>query len=66
MGYVQVIFSPTGGTRRAAEIITSEWSNSVETIDLSAPAGDYSKCILNNHRPGRTDRLSLQSCSILT
>lgn len=44
MGYAQVIFSPTGGTRRAAEIITSEWSNSVETIDLSAPAGDYSKC----------------------
>ena len=44
MGYVQVIFSPTGGTRRAAEIITSEWSSSVETVDLSDPACDFSKC----------------------
>ncbi len=43
MKYVQLIFSPTGGTRRAAEIITSQWSGSVETIDLSDPAEDFSK-----------------------
>ncbi|MEY8427624.1 4Fe-4S binding protein [Lachnospiraceae bacterium 46-15] len=43
MRYVQMIFSPTGGTRRAAEIITSEWSSAVETVDLSDPAGDFSK-----------------------
>lgn len=43
MRYVQMIFSPTGGTRRAAEIITSEWNNSVETVDLSDPAGNFSK-----------------------
>lgn len=44
MRYVQVIFSPTGGTERTARIITSEWSNAVETVDLSDPAGDFSAC----------------------
>ncbi len=43
MKYVQIIFSPTGGTGRAAKIITSEWSSSVETVDLSDPADDFSK-----------------------
>lgn len=43
MKYVQVIFSPTGGTERAAGMITSVWSESVETVDLSDPAGDFSK-----------------------
>ena len=36
MKYVQLIFSPTGGSEKAAEIITSEWSASVETIDLTS------------------------------
>ena len=44
MRYVQVIFSPTGGTERTARIITSEWSNTVETVDLSDPVGDFSAC----------------------
>lgn len=44
MHCVQILFSPTGGTQRAAEVITSEWSTSVETIDLSNPAVDFSKC----------------------
>ena len=44
MRYVQIIFSPTGGTRRAAEIMTSEWSGSVETVDLSDPSIDFSTC----------------------
>lgn len=43
MKYIQLIFSPTGGTQRTAEIITSEWSKSVETVDLSNPANDFSK-----------------------
>lgn len=43
MKYVQLIFSPTGGTRRVAEMITSEWGGSVETIDLSDPTKDFSK-----------------------
>lgn len=44
MRYVQIIFSPTGGTRRTAEIMTSEWSGSVETVDLSDPSVDFSTC----------------------
>lgn len=44
MKYVQLIFSPTGGTERTAEMITSAWSEAVETVDLSDPAKDFSKC----------------------
>lgn len=43
MRYTQVIFSPTGGTRRTAEIMTAEWSSSVETVDLCDSADDFSK-----------------------
>lgn len=43
MKYIQVIFSPTGGTKRAAEAVTSEWSKSVETVDLTDPREDFSK-----------------------
>ena len=44
MKYVQLIFSPTGGTEKTAKLITSEWSESVETIDLTDPAACFSKC----------------------
>ncbi len=44
MKYAQLIFSPTGGTGKAAEMVTAEWSTSVETIDLTNPAIDFSKC----------------------
>lgn len=44
MNYAQIIFSPTGGTRRAAKIVTSEWGGSVETVDLSDPVRDFSEC----------------------
>lgn len=43
MNYIQVIFSPTGGTRRMAEAVTSEWNKSVETVDLTDPREDFSK-----------------------
>lgn len=43
MNYIQVIFSPAGGTGRAAEAVTSEWSKSVETVDLTNPWEDFSK-----------------------
>ena len=43
MKYAQLIFSPTGGTRKAAEMVTAEWSPSVENIDLTNPAVNYSK-----------------------
>ncbi len=36
MKYVQIIFSPTGGTEKAAKALTQQWP-SVETIDLSVP-----------------------------
>ncbi len=45
MAYGQVIFSPTGGTERTAKIITSEWGDSIRTVDLSDPAGDFSSCV---------------------
>ena len=44
MKYVQLIFSPTGGTEKAAGIVASEWSTSVETIDLTNPSVDFSIC----------------------
>ena len=37
MNCVQLIFSPTGGTMRAANAITGSWEADVETIDLTAP-----------------------------
>lgn len=43
MKYVKAVFSPTGGTEKAAEIIVSEWSASAETIDLTDRAADFSK-----------------------
>lgn len=44
MRYVQIIFSPTGGTKRVADIVTSEWNDSVETVDLSDPGCDFLEC----------------------
>lgn len=42
MKYAQVIFSPTGGTRKTAEIVSGEWSSEVETVDLSEAGNDFS------------------------
>lgn len=39
MRYVQIIFSPTGGTRATAEAVTGCWEGPVETVDLCAPPG---------------------------
>ncbi len=44
MKYIQLIFSPTGGTKRAAEAITSSWTASVETVDLTNADMDFSVC----------------------
>ena len=38
----QIIFSPTGGTQKVADIITAEWEKSVSKIDLTNPKNDYS------------------------
>lgn len=37
MNCAQLIFSPTGGTHRAAKAITDVWEGDVETIDLTDP-----------------------------
>ncbi len=41
MGVVQIIFSPTGGTQRVADIITSEWKKPVKKINLSNAKNDF-------------------------
>lgn len=38
MKFAQLLFSPTGGTQRAAEAITGAWEAEVETVDLTDPA----------------------------
>ncbi|MDE6764168.1 MAG: EFR1 family ferrodoxin [Oscillospiraceae bacterium] len=43
MRYVQIVFSPTGGTLKTANAVTEEWSGSVETVDLTDPNNDFSK-----------------------
>lgn len=45
MKYFQLIFSPTGGTKKAADAVTRHWDSDVETIDLSDPEADFAKCI---------------------
>jgi ferredoxin len=42
MRYAQIVFSPTGGTQKVADIITNNWT-SVEHVDLSVSEDDYSK-----------------------
>ncbi|MDO5539543.1 MAG: EFR1 family ferrodoxin [Eubacteriales bacterium] len=41
MNIVQIVFSPTGGTQRVIDIITAEWGNSVNKIDLTNAKTDY-------------------------
>lgn len=38
----QIVFSPTGGTQQVADIITEEWKNPINRIDLTNPQNDYS------------------------
>ena len=47
MHVVQIVFSPTGGTQKVADIITSEWGNPVEKIDLSDPKTDFATVSLD-------------------
>ena len=41
MNVSQIIFSPTGGTEKVADIITNEWGMPVSKIDLSDAKTDY-------------------------
>lgn len=40
MRFVSIVFSPTGGTQRVANAITSAWKGEVQPVDLSDPALD--------------------------
>lgn len=43
MRYAQLLFSPTGGTKKAAQAISGSWPDSVETLDLTDASLDFSK-----------------------
>lgn len=43
MKYVQLVFSPTGGTRKIVDAITKHWDSDTETIDLSDVEIDFSQ-----------------------
>lgn len=44
MNVVEIVFSPTGGTERAAHIIGKHWSENPVKIDLCNPKNDFTKC----------------------
>jgi len=44
MNVAEIVFSPTGGTEKAAHIIGRRWSESAVKIDLSDPKTDFTKC----------------------
>ncbi len=46
MRTVEIIFSPTGGTEKVAHIIANRWNSPSESIDLSNPKLDLSKCVI--------------------
>lgn len=52
MNTVEIIFSPTGGTEKVAHIISRQWSESTEKIDLSDSDTDFSECVI-----GKEDRV---------
>lgn len=45
MRYVQVVFSPTGGTQKVADAVTEVWGDHVDRIDLSDAEEDFSKIV---------------------
>ncbi|MDE7430310.1 MAG: 4Fe-4S binding protein [Lachnospiraceae bacterium] len=46
MELIQIVFSPTGGTGKVADIITEEWEGAVTRIDLTDAETDFSKIII--------------------
>ena len=48
MNYYKLVFSPTGGTEKIADLIVKEWSQSVINIDLSDLKDDFSKYSFNS------------------
>lgn len=48
MRYVQIVFSPTGGTLKAANAVSEEWCESPEIIDLTDPNKNFSEYSLSS------------------
>ena len=44
MNVVEIVFSPTGGTEKVANIIGGHWSSNAVSIDLSDSKIDFTKC----------------------
>lgn len=44
MNVVEIVFSPTGGTQKVAQIISEQWNGEAKRIDLSDHQKDFSKC----------------------
>lgn len=46
MKFVQIVFSPTGGTKKVADIITDEWKEAAAFVDLSDAGMEPSKIVI--------------------
>ncbi len=44
MNFTEIVFSPTGGTEKVADIIGRTWSKGAVKIDLSDPLKDLTEC----------------------
>jgi len=42
MKITQIVFSPTGGTQKVVNALTSEWTNDINKVDLTDTKTDYS------------------------
>ena len=47
MKQVQIVFSPTGGTAKVAQVLTKAWGTPVETVDLTDASADFSAVSLS-------------------
>lgn len=48
MKYVQIVFSPTGGTQKAADAMTQVWGNEIQREDLCDKSKDFSLIKIEN------------------
>ena len=44
MSIVKIVFSPTGGTEKVADIIAKRWGETLTKVDLSDAKTDFTKC----------------------
>ena len=47
MNTVEIVFSPTGGTEKVADIICNTWKNNIVKIDLTDYKMEFSQCSIN-------------------